>query len=186
MLEAELFLLFVRPLNQAGIRYVLTGSVAAIFFGEPRLTHDADFIVFLKAPEIELLAKSFPSTDFYLPPLETISIEARREQRGHFNIIHLQTGFKADIYLVGRDKLNLWAFQNQGKVQFQGEDVMLAPPEYIIVRKLEYYREGGSEKHLRDIGSILKVSRERIDLIAINDWIEQLGLQREWRMARVD
>jgi hypothetical protein len=42
MPEAELFLLFIRPLNRAGIRYVIGGSVAAIFYGEPRFTNDVD------------------------------------------------------------------------------------------------------------------------------------------------
>src|SRR6058998_1046842 len=97
--EPELFLLFVSPLNRAGIRYVVTGSVAAIFYGEPRLTHDVDFIVFLRDADIDLLTKAFPDTDFYLPPRETIFAEAQREQRGHFNIIHHATGFKADFYL---------------------------------------------------------------------------------------
>ena len=53
MPEPELFLLFVRPLNRAGIRYVVTGSVAAIFYGEPRLTHDVDFVVFLGDADVE-------------------------------------------------------------------------------------------------------------------------------------
>ncbi len=53
MPEPELFLLFVRPLNRAGIRYVVTGSVAAIFYGEPRLTHDVDFVVFLRHADVE-------------------------------------------------------------------------------------------------------------------------------------
>ena len=52
MREPELFLLFVRPLNRAGIRYVVSGSVAAIFYGEPRLTHDVDFVVFLNAGDV--------------------------------------------------------------------------------------------------------------------------------------
>ena len=47
MPEPELFLLFIRPLNRAAIRYVVSGSVAAIFYGEPRLTNDVDFVVFL-------------------------------------------------------------------------------------------------------------------------------------------
>ena len=47
MPEADLFLLFVRPLNRAGIRYMIGGSVAAIFYGEPRLTNDVDFVVSL-------------------------------------------------------------------------------------------------------------------------------------------
>src|SRR5512143_1817127 len=98
MPEPELFLLFVRPLNLAGIRYVVTGSVAAIFYGEPRLTHDVDFVVFFRETDIEALSTNFPPADFYLPPPEAITTEARREQRGHFSIIHLATGFKADLY----------------------------------------------------------------------------------------
>jgi len=181
MPEPELFLLFVRPLNRAGIRYVVTGSVAAIFYGEPRLTHDVDFIVFLRESDIEVLAKTFPSAQFYVPPPETIAAEAHREQRGHFNIIHLETGFKADLYPTGRDEMNAWAFKMQRQVQFEGETVVLAPPEYVIVRKLEYFREGGSEKHLRDIRSMLAVSGDQLDRSALNEWIQQRGLQTEWR-----
>jgi hypothetical protein len=46
MPEPELFLLFVHPFNRVGLRYIVSGSVAAIFYGEPRLTHDVDFVVF--------------------------------------------------------------------------------------------------------------------------------------------
>jgi hypothetical protein len=40
MPEPELSLLFVRPLNQIGARYIICGSVASILYGEPRLTND--------------------------------------------------------------------------------------------------------------------------------------------------
>lgn len=53
MPEPDLFLLFVRPLNRARLRYVVNGSVAAIFYGEPRLTHDVDFIVYLNPNDIQ-------------------------------------------------------------------------------------------------------------------------------------
>jgi len=138
MREAELFLLFIRPLNQAGIRYVVTGSVAAIFYGEPRLTHDVDLVVFLKENDIRRLGEIFPSSDFHVPSTDVIAVEASREQRGHFNIIHIDTGFKADIYLTGRDELNAWAFRGKRSVRFEGETVVLAPPEYVIIRKLEF------------------------------------------------
>jgi hypothetical protein len=183
MPEPDLFLLFVRPLNRAGIRYVVTGSVAAIFYGEPRLTHDVDFVLFLRALDIDTLVKLFPAGDFYLPPVETISAEVRREQRGHFNIIHIGTGFKADIYLTGRDELNAWALKFQRDVQLEGETVKLAPPEYVITRKLEYYREGGSEKHLRDIRSMLAVSADQLDRIVLLEWIQARGLQKEWNLV---
>ena len=183
MPEPELFLLFVRPLNRAGIRYVVSGSVAAIFYGEPRLTHDVDFVVFLNATDIGRLVEVFPVTDFYLPPLETMMIEMAREHSGHFNLIHLDTAFKADFYPTGRDELNAWAFRGKRSVEFEGETIVLAPPEYVIVRKLEYYREGHADKHLRDIRAMLVVSGEQLDRATVNEWIQRQGLESEWRLV---
>jgi hypothetical protein len=183
MPEPELFLLFVRPLNRAGIRYVVSGSVAAIFYGEPRLTHDVDFVVFLNPNDIQKLVEVFPTTEFYLPPKETMLAETARERHGHFNLIHLNTGFKADLYPTGRDELNAWAFHDKRSIEFEGENVMLAPPEYVIVRKLEYYREGHADKHLRDIRAMLAVSGEQLDRVTLNEWIQRRGLEMEWRQV---
>lgn len=183
MLEPELFLLFVRPLNRAGIRYVVSGSVAAIFYGEPRLTHDVDFVVFLNPDDIQKLVEVFPATEFYVPPLETMRAETAREHHGHFNLIHRDTGFKADLYPTGRDELNAWAFRGKRPVVFEGETIMLAPPEYVIVRKLEYHREGHSEKHLRDIRAMLAVSGEQLDRADLSEWIQRCGLEAEWRLV---
>src|SRR4051812_12285675 len=115
MPEAELSLLFVRPLNQLGVRYMIGGSVAAIIYGEPRMTHDVDFVVFLRPENIPQLQKVFPSPEFYVPPDEAIAAEIAREQKGHFNIIHTDTGFKADFYTTGRDELNAWGFRHARK-----------------------------------------------------------------------
>src|SRR2546425_11971890 len=146
MPEADLFLLLVRPLSRAGMRYIIGGSLAATFYGEPRLTHDVYFVVFLNSNDIQQL-----------------------------------TGFKADFYPAGRDDLNAWGFRFKREIQFEDETVTLAPPEYVIVRKLEYFREGGSEKHLRDIRSMLAVSREQIDVAQLNEWLRRLGLEAEWQ-----
>jgi hypothetical protein len=162
---------------------MVTGSVASIFYGEPRLTLDVDLVVFLNDKDIASLAQMFPMSDFYLPPPEIIAAEVRREMRGHFNILHLATGFKADFYLTGRDELEAWAFRFHHRIQFEGETVVLAPPEYVILRKLEYYREGGSEKHLRDLRSMLAVSGEQLDHSALQDWIRRRGLQAQWKLV---
>jgi hypothetical protein len=177
----ELFLLFVRPLNRSGIRYVIGGSVAAIFYGEPRLTNDVDVVVFLRDSDIERLLGIFPQPEFYLPPPEVILNEVRRPARGQFNIIHVETTFKADVYLTGRDEFNAWAFRNKRPVEFEGETLVFAPPEYVIVRKLEYFREGGSDKHLRDIRTMLKVSGEQINRADLDEWIKRQGVEAEWK-----
>ncbi len=51
-------------------------------------------------------AVALPAEEYYCPPLEVIDSERTRDQRGHFNLIHHETGFKADIYLVGSDELH--------------------------------------------------------------------------------
>ncbi len=181
MPEPDFFLLFVIPLNQLGAHYMVSGSVAAMFYGEPRFTQDVDFVVFLTDSDVSGLGRVFPTTDFYIPPTETIVAEIQRENRGLFIIFHTGTGFKADMYMVGRDELSAWGFRFKRTIQYEGQTLVLAPPEYVIVRKLEYYREGGSEKHLRDIRSMVAVSGTEIDRSALNDWIQRLGLETEWR-----
>ena len=65
-----------------------------------------------------------------------------------------------------------------------GETTWVAPPEYVIVRKLEFFREGGSEKHLRDIAAILRVSGELVRFDVVEQWTARGGLQAEWQRAR--
>ena len=93
----------------------------------------------------------------------------------------MDTTFKADIYPTGRDELNAWAFRNKRAVTYEGETLVLAPPEYVIVRKLEYFREGGSDKHLRDIRGILNISGEQINQADLQEWIQQRGVTAEWQ-----
>lgn len=185
MPEAELSLLFLRPLNELGLRYIVSGRVASILYGEPRFTNDLELVVFLRHGDVQPLIKAFASPAFYVPPEEVISAEIARPQQGQFNLIHSETGFKADIYTTGRDEFNAWAFRNARMMEFKGEAINVAPPEYVIVRKLEFYGEGGSEKHLRDIRSMLAVSDELIDRVAFDEWIGLRHVEKEWQKVRV-
>jgi hypothetical protein len=184
MPEPELTLLFTRPLNALGARYMVSGSVAAGIYGAPRLTNDVDVIVLLGRAQIARLPEVFPEAEFYCPPVEVIVEEAAREQHGNFNIIHHETGFKADIYLAGGDPLHAWALARARTLDVAGEPLVVAPPEYVIVRKLEFYREGGSEKHLRDIRSMLETSPDAIDRAELERLIGERGLREAWEKAQ--
>lgn len=112
---------------------MVSGSIAAILYGEPRLTHDVDFVVFLTTDDIRGLQEVFVSADYHVPPMDVIATEIAREQRGHFNIIHYDTGFKADFYTSGCDELHSWAFRRVRRMEYRGEPIIVAPPEYVII-----------------------------------------------------
>ena len=175
---------FVRALNQLGAPYMVSGSVASSIYGEPRFTYDLDVVIFLDRQHIARLAELFPSPEYYCPPPEVIAVEVARDLRGQFNIIHPQSGFKADFYLGGRDPLNRWGLACARREQIEGEPIVLAPPEYIIVRKLEFFREGASEKHLRDIRSMLTVAPELINSADLEQHIAERGLQSAWATVK--
>ena len=183
MLEANLFKVFTSRLNEAGITYMTTGSVAGIIYGQPRITHDIDLVVELHSEQLPQLLAKFAPEEFYCPPEEVIRIEIARETRGHFNIIHHETGFKADIYPAGSEYLHKWAIANRRKVVLSGDVIWLAPPEYVIVRKLQYYREGKSPKHLADIRNILEISPDLINHEVLMGFIEEYDLKKEYQQA---
>jgi hypothetical protein len=166
-----------------GFPYVTTGATAAIVYGEPRLTNDLDLVVLLKIEDVGAFIEAFPPAAFYCPPAEVLRIEIKRPYRGHFNLIHHETGTKADIYLAGEDELHQWALSQRRKIVLESEHLWVAPPEYVILRKLQYYREGGSEKHLKDIAGMLALSSGQIDFQLMEKMVQRYGLEREWERA---
>ncbi len=181
MQSPELIGAFIVPLEKSGIPYFITGSIASIFYGEPRLTHDIDIIVHLSKTDLLRFSSFFPEEEFYCPPDEVIQIESKRRPYGHFNLIHHASGFKADIYPDGEDALHQWAFKERKKVDLgDGLSIWIAPPEYIIIRKLEYFREGGSEKHLQDIRMMLPQITASLKFPYLEGELNRRGLTQFW------
>lgn len=174
---------FIAKLEAMGVPYFMTGSAAGIMYGEPRMTHDVDVVVRMRPRDIPAFIAAFPANEYYCPPAEVLEVEIRREQRGHCNVISHATGFKADVYFAF-DELHDWAMQHRRHVQLGASNVAVAPPEYVILRKLEYFREGGSQKHLRDIRSMLEVSGDAIDVSLIEARCRKMGLVDMWQQAR--
>lgn len=185
MLQTDIFLLFTSPLDANGIRYMVGGSVASMVYGEPRLTNDIDIVIDLSPSQAELVCRAFPEMDFYCPPEEVVVVETKRPRRGHFNIIHHETGHKADCYMRGNDPLQDWGLDNSKWIDFPGGGgIWVAPPEYVIIRKLEYFEEGGSEKHIHDIRGMLAASPpESFDEAFLSCWIARLRLEKSWKKA---
>jgi hypothetical protein len=180
----ELIDTFIRPLISSGLPYAVTGSVAAMAYGEPRLTNDIDLVLQIKTTEIPRLVEAFPEADFYLPPSEVIASEIVRGNRGHLNIISQHSLLKADVYIVSSDPLQHWAMEHVRIIDIDGLPVAFTPPEYLIIRKLEFFREGGSQKHLRDIAAMLEESSGIIDQSFLSHHLSALNLSSQYKAAQ--
>jgi hypothetical protein len=171
--------LFVSRLESIGAPYMVTGATAAIIYGQPRVTNDLDVVLNLNDESRAALLRAFPESEYYVPPETVIRAEQARHQRGHFNLIHHETGYKADIYLTGLDPLHSWALPKRRRLSWgDGLEVAVAPPEYVVLRKLEFFREGGSSKHVTDIHSIRDITG--LDETAMIPWLQTMGLRQLW------
>lgn len=184
MTAPDLLAVFLDRFNQSGIEYMVTGSVASTLYGEPRLTQDVDLVVRLGPGDGRRLFDAFPAAAFYAPPVEVLEEEARRPNGGHFNLLHLDTGLRADCYLVGDSELNRWGFAHRRGTPVAGRTIWVAPPEYVIVFKLDFFRQSGGDKHLDDIARMLRVSGDQIRAAEIAGWVRRLRLEPEWDRAQ--
>ena len=154
---------------------MLTGSVASSFYGEPRSTHDIDFVVIISSSGAKRLAESFDQTRYY------ISEEAIQEAIAHgnpFNIIDSRTGLKADFWPLKSDVYHRTCFDRRKKHRIFGNDTYIATAEDLILTKLEWCRlSGGSEVQFKDALGIYDVQRENLDLEYIHKWSEHLGVK---------
>jgi hypothetical protein len=182
---SSLITLFVAPLNRGRVNYVVTGGLASVLYGHPRLTLDIDLVIQLEASDAEHFASLWPEDEFYCPPVEVIREEGARRTFGHFNITHRESGMRADVYLAGNDDLQRWALDHSVAMKLEGETVQVAPIEYVIAFKLRYAREGGSDRHIRDVARVLQVNQDLIDLNVLHRFIERLGVTAEWERALV-
>lgn len=181
MEPSELLHFAAETLERLGIEYLVTGSMASIAYGEPRFTNDIDIVVRLSGEQVDRLCRSFPAEGFY------VNVDAAREavhRHGQFNVIHPTSGLKIDFMVAAEDEFNQSRFARRRQLDIAAAGaVSFAAPEDVILRKLEYYREGGSDKHLRDIRGILSLTGEAIDRTYLTQWVERLGVQSEWEDA---
>ncbi|MEO5960847.1 MAG: hypothetical protein ABIZ49_04800 [Opitutaceae bacterium] len=171
--------LFVTRLEAIRVPYMVTGATAAILYGQPRVTNDLDVVLTLDDAARGSLLRAFPEAEFYVPPESVIRAEQARTQRGHFNLIHHESGYKADIYLTGADPLHAWALPLRRRLLWSDDlEIAVAPPEYVVLRKLEFFREGHSAKHPADIRAIREITG--VDEAVMVPWLDRMGLRELW------
>ncbi len=159
--------------------YLVTGSTATIAYGEPRFTNDIDIVVDLPPDQVADFCAGFPTPNFYysLP-----AITEAVQQRHQFNVLHPASGLKIDFIVLTESEFDKSRRQRARLLKvLPDRTVAFASPEDVIIKKMLYFQEGGSDKHLRDIAGVLRIQGEAIDRGYIDTWAAKLGLTNIWQ-----
>jgi len=146
----ELLCKIADALEKLRVPYIVVGSSASAAYGEPRFTNDIDVVADLHPQHVDSFCNEFPGPDY---PLSRAAVESAIRTRFQFNLIHPASGLKVDFILSRADPYDQCQLQRARRVTQAPltRAVQFASPEDVIVKKLEHFRLGESEKHIRDI-----------------------------------
>ena len=167
----------IQELDQLNIPYLIGGSLASALYGEPRATIDADLVADLKIEHAAPLVRALAG-EFYI--VQDAVLDAIRTQRS-FNVIHLATSFKVDIFVRKKRAFDDAQFTRRTRqiVTTNPErTAYIASAEDTILAKLEWYKIGGSisERQWRDILGMLKTQSGALDQNYLRQMASQLGV----------
>jgi len=175
MSQVDLLAFVAAILDDLKVPWMLVGSHAASFYGEPRSTHDVDLVVDLSDDHIAPLLDRIDSARYYL------SESALREGR-MANLIDTQTGDKVDLFFAAAEPANHAALMRRRYETILGVPVAIASVEDTILAKLRWNRlMGGSERQIRDVRGIVRLQSGSLNWDLLNQEIDASGLRDVWK-----
>ncbi len=174
----DLLRITVEACDRLELTYLVTGSTASIAYGEPRFTNDIDIVIGLPPDKVDVFCDAFPDSEFYL---SREAVQTAVRDAFQFNLIHPASGLKIDFIVLTTSEYDRSRVARRHSLPaLDGQDVCFASPEDVIIKKMVYYREGESPKHLRDIGGIMRVQGVELDRDYVADWAKQFGVDDVW------
>jgi hypothetical protein len=163
----------IEKLQQAGIDYVICGSMAASFYGITRSTQDADIIINPTKEQLTNFLNLLGNT-YYVS--KDAALEAFKRE-GMFNIIEIENACKADLIIKKQSAFSEEVFRRKRKENLLGKDLYILSPEDSILSKLLWAKPSRSELQYKDVMKILEARAGTLDMKYLNKWAKQLNVE---------
>ncbi|MEW6274783.1 MAG: hypothetical protein AB1556_06670 [Bacillota bacterium] len=169
----------IQVLDQAGIKYMITGSIVSSLQGEPRSTHDIDMVIAIQKSGAKRLVEAFPPPDFYI---DEDSIVDAINRQSMFNLINVNTGDKVDFWILTDEPFDQSRFSRKICEEFMGLKMLVSSPEDTILAKLRWAKlSGGSEKQFTDALRVYEVQYGKLDIGYLEQWVKKLNVESLWK-----
>lgn len=177
----DVFRRITTALDQAGIRYMLSGSFASAHYGVPRSTQDIDLVIQATPAELRRFVEALSRNEYYAD-LDS-ALEAHKRQT-MFNVIDLATGWKIDLIIRKSRAFSQEEFRRRQRVSLHDVPLFVASAEDVVISKLEWAKLAQSGRQIEDAAAILRMRWDALDHSYLATWIEELDLKKEWDAAR--
>lgn len=177
----------IGALDSLGVHYFIGGSLASSLHGLARSTQGTDIVADIKLAHTEPFLSAL--NDRYYADPDSIRQAIRRQS--HFNLLHLDTMFKVDVFVAGTrpyDRVQLERRELQDLTPQEGRQAYVATAADTILAKLSWFRDGGevSERQWTDVLGMIRVQGERLDLAYLERWAGVLAVDRLLTRALVE
>jgi hypothetical protein len=168
----------VEVFERLRIAYQIGGSVASSVHGVPRSSLDIDLLAEVRTDQIDVLVRSIDEA-FYV---SRSRIADAIDRESSFNVIHLQTMIKVDVFIARADSFRRQSLSRRQSERLGGEDAsnlfFVTTPEDIVLHKLDWYKKSGesSERQWQDVVGVLKVQHESLDTAYMKKWATVLNI----------
>jgi hypothetical protein len=173
----EVTLVVAGVLHDLGIDYYIGGSLASSAFGLARATMDVDIVAEIKMGHVSRIVGKLEKS-FYI---DQEMVERAIREKSSFNMIHLESMFKVDIFVPPDRPFERQVFSrrlSRAVTEDGSRELFFSSPEDIILRKLVWYNSGGriSDRQWSDVLGVFKVQSEGLDQAYLELWAAKLGV----------
>jgi hypothetical protein len=172
---------FARILDAIGVPHMVVGSFASSVHGEPRTTRDLDLVIDPTPAQLDQLLAALDPDEYYVDA--DVARDALR-RRSMFNVIEIATAWKLDLVICKARTFSTEELGRRTVTRILGVEVATATAEDTIIAKLEWAKEGGSDRQLEDVAGILRIGGATLDRAYVERWVDELGLAELWERAK--